>query len=468
MNTADRIARLAALLQGDITSVGLPVGKVANVDELHGFMADKEELEYGALSRALYEGLADIHDGVIQGSFSMTTFLQAGGSNRIPVDRAHTDALQQEIMPHGQPATFGDILNQQTRVDPSVRVATEFTKYHWTEKGREIESVRECQTQASSLVSSCPHITVGLKRMKLNFYASGGFFVEHVDHPEEAANTIASVVIIFPTDFQGGELVLRTANGDVTVTGPNSDEFKYAIFPCTMPHQVLPVTEGCRVTVTFAVNMQDDGITPIGITMGHMTIDERTLHAAETLRAALESKQSLMQLGILCRGKYTMEALERHELNAVAHQKDQELVRLLQLVGVRDLQVCSVVCNYHSCLNWVHEREDDFDSQVYYVSSALYEKALNTDCQLEPVLPDWTQKTTEFYWMFSREDNGVQMTRTEKPAYEYTGNEAEAGSIDCLYFHAALVFALGDPSPPKSAQTIGKKRKRSRCQSADA
>ena len=46
------------------------------------------------------------------------------------------------------------------------------------------------------------------KMYKLNIYSQGGFFKAHRDTPK-AENHIGSLVIGLPSDFQGGELVVR-------------------------------------------------------------------------------------------------------------------------------------------------------------------------------------------------------------------------------------------------------------------
>ena len=90
---------------------------------------------------------------------------------------------------------------------------------------------------------------------KLNIYAPGGFFKSHVDTPR-SAQMFGSLVVCLPTQFSGGELVVRHQKKEIkydwssTASDP-LDSLCWAAFFSDIEHEVLPVTEGYRATLTY-------------------------------------------------------------------------------------------------------------------------------------------------------------------------------------------------------------------------
>ena len=90
---------------------------------------------------------------------------------------------------------------------------------------------------------------------KLNIYSSGGFFKAHVDTPR-SEQVFGSLVVCLPTQFSGGELVIRHHGRTVKFdwSSPPDNPRKtasWAVFFSDVEHEVLPVTEGHRITLTY-------------------------------------------------------------------------------------------------------------------------------------------------------------------------------------------------------------------------
>ena len=90
---------------------------------------------------------------------------------------------------------------------------------------------------------------------KLNIYSSGGFFKTHVDTPR-SEQMFGSLVVCLPTQFSGGELVIRHHGHTVKFdwSSPPDNQRKtasWAVFFSDMEHEVLPVTEGHRISLTY-------------------------------------------------------------------------------------------------------------------------------------------------------------------------------------------------------------------------
>ncbi|KZV73794.1 hypothetical protein PENSPDRAFT_574026 [Peniophora sp. CONT] len=105
-------------------------------------------------------------------------------------------------------------------------------------------------------------LSVAMELYKLNIYGKGSFFKEHVDTPHNG-NMLGSLVLVFPTPHSGGELVLRPEAGDAytfdsgNLLTPGKARIGYAAFYSDVAHEVLPVTDGHRVTLTFNLYTED-------------------------------------------------------------------------------------------------------------------------------------------------------------------------------------------------------------------
>jgi PKHD-type hydroxylase len=92
-----------------------------------------------------------------------------------------------------------------------------------------------------------------------NRYAGGGTYGEHVDGAvmRQAGNAqplrsdiSCTLFLCEPTEYEGGELVVKDTYGEHEARLPGGD---LLIYPSTSLHQVLPVTSGQRVCAFFWV-----------------------------------------------------------------------------------------------------------------------------------------------------------------------------------------------------------------------
>ena len=88
---------------------------------------------------------------------------------------------------------------------------------------------------------------------------TGSFFKPHKDTPR-AENMFASLVIVFPTPHEGGSLILRHKGQKWTFnpTFLGKSEIGYIAFYSDVKHEVLPVTSGYRVTLTYNLYFKND------------------------------------------------------------------------------------------------------------------------------------------------------------------------------------------------------------------
>jgi hypothetical protein len=90
---------------------------------------------------------------------------------------------------------------------------------------------------------------------KINIYRTGAFFKQHLEVPK-STNMIGSLVVCFPCGHEGGQLVVYQDNTkQIFDFGLNSsyqgNKIQWAAFFCDCPHEILPVTSGEMLTVTY-------------------------------------------------------------------------------------------------------------------------------------------------------------------------------------------------------------------------
>ena len=95
---------------------------------------------------------------------------------------------------------------------------------------------------------------------KLNIYACGGFFKAHIDTPR-SEKMFGSLVVCLPTPFTGGELIVRHHKQEIkydwsSTASDTSSTLHWATFFSDVEHEVLPVSEGYRVTLTYNLSYQ--------------------------------------------------------------------------------------------------------------------------------------------------------------------------------------------------------------------
>ncbi|MFI6365199.1 2OG-Fe(II) oxygenase [Nocardia sp. NPDC050630] len=80
-------------------------------------------------------------------------------------------------------------------------------------------------------------------------YEAGQFFQRHQDS-EKADGMIGTLVVTLPSAFTGGELVIEQQGTKVTDQG-SPEELSFVAFYGDCEHEVLPVTAGFRITLTY-------------------------------------------------------------------------------------------------------------------------------------------------------------------------------------------------------------------------
>ena len=159
--------------------------------------------------------------------------------------------------------------------------------------------------------------TIRAELYKLNIYGPGGHFKPHVDTPR-SADMFGSLVVCLPTRFTGGSLVLRHRKQEVIYDWSSTPDhpartIKWAAFFSNIEHEILPVTSGHRVTLTY--NLYREG--------SEMLVPALSLSSPETTAfkkffiGALSNphfKRTGGILGFFCQHSYVFESLNDQKL----------------------------------------------------------------------------------------------------------------------------------------------------------
>jgi hypothetical protein len=176
-----------------------------------------------------------------------------------------SDADAQQLLDACTVASFG--VNDQLRVTDTGYPAVNLDPEHFTTSFHVADTPIMLNTM--TMVPNVQGIRAEL--YKLNIYSAGGFFKARapVDTPR-SDQTFGSLVVCLPTQFSGGALITRHRGGEVkfdwssTLENPNKT-VSWAVFFSDVEHEVLPVTQGQRITLTYnlyAVNQHTDKEVP--------------------------------------------------------------------------------------------------------------------------------------------------------------------------------------------------------------
>jgi len=93
---------------------------------------------------------------------------------------------------------------------------------------------------------------VSAELYKLLVYDKGSFFVPHRD-TEKADGMFATLIIVLPSVYSGGELIVRHQQEEVKLDlrRDEPEELAFAAFYADCVHEVLPINDGCRLTLVY-------------------------------------------------------------------------------------------------------------------------------------------------------------------------------------------------------------------------
>jgi predicted 2-oxoglutarate/Fe(II)-dependent dioxygenase YbiX len=169
-------------------------------------------------------------------------------------------AQAQQLIAVAEQAPYGR--GEDTLVDTTVRQTWQIAPERVEISGRHWE-----QTLADMVARVAAGLgvtgTVVADFYKLLVYDTGSFFVSHRD-TEKAAGMFATLIIVLPSIYSGGALVVRHRDQEVRLdlACPEPSEVAFAAFYADCVHEVLPITSGYRLALVYNLRRRGRGRQP--------------------------------------------------------------------------------------------------------------------------------------------------------------------------------------------------------------
>ena len=292
---------------------------------------------------------------------------------------------------------------------------------------------------------------VAAELYKLLIYDEGSFFVSHRD-TEKAPGMFATLVIVLPSSYTGGELIVRHQDREqrLELYCEDPSEVAFAAFYADCSHEVLPITSGCRLTLVYNLLRRGKDPVPEPPNYAHEQAQAATLlrqwaadpawlegHAPAKLLYCLEHAYTEAELGF--------EALKGADITTTAvlidaaKQADCDLH--LALVSIYESGGAEYSGDYYSRRRrWRWRDDDDDDDDDYeFEAGEVFER--NTTVSewraVDGGQPEWGD------FPFDEQElcppNAFAGLEPDELHFqEATGNEG--ASFDRTYLRAALVL----------------------------
>lgn len=399
----------------------------------------------------------------------------------------------QELLSICVPSTFGDLKNNETKIDTKVRMAYEIPGAHVKLSKFTKDFLDKIRPVVSSTLFSGKPIRFEIN--KVNVYPVGGFFTKHVDTPRKGV--IGTLVLQLVSEFYGGELVIQE-KGAKCRFGNYWNSLAAIAFYGNCPHEILPVTEGCRKTISMYIledentkKLQDDHVDfsivqeleeTIDITRYYVTESNvlgKTL-AFENLGKKLvdyyEQNEKKKNLGFLLSHKYSVDEFLGEKLKGA----DAEIFSTLKTIAhTFNLEIKVVpVLIYHAEHGYMPEESpiaDSFSQNVYRFGAEDIERVCQEAKEREEEEEGPTSKKAKKYWkkesekptmdgpvVFLGAENWTTLDSNSISYCEFTGNECQPGEIDNYYFTNAVILENKVIETKTKTKTKGKAKSKAK------
>ncbi|KAK2059176.1 oxidoreductase [Colletotrichum caudatum] len=375
-----------------------------------------------------------------------------------------TEAGLDRLLQQSRPATFGrdgqDVYDESYRkalqMDPAA-FCTTFDPY----SVGIVDAV--AQVLLPSVSDSTTHRGVRAELYKLNVYSGpSGRFKPHVDTPRSSSQ-FGSLVVCLPVAHEGGHLQVRHKGLEVTFDWStnqekvNYDSIRWAAFYSDCEHEVLEVTSGHRLTLTYNLYAVRGAGRLTGVSP---TLNPASLPLFKALKETLLSQDPFGgrggTIGFWCSHAYAYNHTKEAPLPATLKGVDAVLWESFQALGLNP-KVAPVITMGASVRDMFSEFYDDADPDPWPHTIRL-RKRLPSAKPSEWILrhkfgvyvdSDWEIESLEDYhniykrwgsythepirWLTIPKESELQLVYT---AY---GNQASAGA---MYSNCAILVDI--------------------------
>ncbi|EJF57889.1 hypothetical protein DICSQDRAFT_182926 [Dichomitus squalens LYAD-421 SS1] len=237
---------------------------------------------------------------------------------------------------------------------------------------------------------------------KLNVYGKGAFFKPHVDTPRSEL-MFGSLVIVFPPSHEGGALKLRaqghkegeirewTFDSSALLAQQTHPSIAYIAFFSDIEHEVMPVTSGHRVTITYNLYHSNDKTLASSLpVLRPISTNEQAFRDA--LRGLIDSPMFLPDGGNLMFGLTHQYPLAKsYDSAAEAKQALKDLEPRLKATDGIILRVLRE-CSLDASLKIVYEaRESQWSRMMSYVMFDGVIELPSVDHMIRGTAPDYLE-----------------------------------------------------------------------------
>jgi hypothetical protein len=182
----------------------------------------------------------------------------------------------------------------------------------------------------------------------LSVYSTGGHFKSHVDTPR-SKDMFGSLVVCLPSEFTGGAFVTRHQGHEVTFDWSASATTHWAAFFSDVEHEVLPVTSGHQITLTYKLYHLSGKTMPnvsgIGLNPGSLDVTVYPLY--HKLLAVLQNPQFMRgggTLGFCCQHKYSDPSTDLEAFSPFIEGGDAIILRIAKALKL-PISLKPLLCN---------------------------------------------------------------------------------------------------------------------------
>ncbi len=280
---------------------------------------------------------------------------------------------------------------------------------------------------------------------KLLVYDTGSFFIPHRD-TEKADGMFATLVIVLPSLYSGGELVVSHKQDKVKLDlhSQQDEEISFAAFYADCVHEILPISDGCRLTLIYNLIRSDKKI-PLPTPPDYFHAEKRIVallnHWAQLLREKNTKDETPEKLIFLLEHEYSIAELKFDALKNKDAASAEVLITAAKQAGCElYLALASIEesgsaehTGYGYGSRWGNDDDDDYEiGEVFDHSESLSRWCSPDGSQPElPALPFYEEEFCPPEAFASMESDDIEFQ-------EATGNAG--ASYERMYHCAALVL----------------------------
>lgn len=284
----------------------------------------------------------------------------------------------------------------------------------------------------------------------LLIYAPGQFFATHQDS-EKTETMVASLVVSLPSQFTGGDMIIKHHEEQLIVRG-SRQKLSFAAFYADCHHEVRPIKQGYRIALTYNLSLEGGGATAAAPREHSDALASMVRRFFETPCAPRwpgdDRREPPNRLVYLLDHQYTERGLAWQRL------KNGDLLRAATLRDVAEKLDCEIVlaladvhetwnCEYDEYSGYDYDNDGDED-EYDGAPSVIPEPTDLIESQIE--LRHWIGPDGQTQIVSSRVDDGElcytkpssEMEPFESEHEGYMGNYGN--TVEHWYHRAAVVM----------------------------